>query len=135
MSFAPGELSTIEGNNGATKVFNFADIPCPPASVASADSYFYNPAVNPGQAYQPRLAPPSAIYNLDPAWRDCVTAINQGFDPPIVLGPASGVTGPDINHARPIPRDSSLDETTPAAMPAHKVQYVPHQTSAPAMKR
>lgn len=44
LSFSPGELSTIEGlhwdsflppfpGSGQTKVFDFADLPCPPQSV------------------------------------------------------------------------------------------------------
>lgn len=78
MSFAPGELSTIAGPSGATKVFNFADLPCPPPDVASAGSCFYNP---PGRQYSPQIAPPPAIWDLDPAFRNCKPALFQGFDP------------------------------------------------------
>lgn len=88
MSFAPGELSTIDGPGGATKAFNFADLPCPPPDVAAADSFFYNPKINPGRQYSPQIAPPTErIWKLDPAFPGCVPAINQGFDPPAAVQP------------------------------------------------
>ena len=135
MSFAPGELSTIEGNNGATKSFNFADLPCPPASIASADAYFYNPALDPGQVYRPRIAPPPGIFDLDPAWQDCVTAVNQGFDPPIALPSASGSTesneGSRPTFPQSPPRDTADEEIVQAAVTAHKVQNIPRETGTP----
>lgn len=100
MSFAPGELSTIAGPGGATKVFNFADLPCPPPDVASADSYFYNPGANPGRQYSPQIAPPPAIWDLDPAFRNCVPALFQGFDPsrafPLISKPKNIKPGPGL---------------------------------------
>ena len=135
MSFAPGELSTIEGNRGATKVFNFADLPCPPASVVSADSYFYNPSVHPGQVYEPRIAPPPGIFNLDPAWQSCVTAVNQGFDPSMALGSASGATDPDGGKMNLFPPKHFLErDASPSAIPAHRIQYVPLETGIPSSK-
>ena len=135
MSFAPGELSTIEGKDGATRVFSFADLPCPPASVVSADSYFYNSSFDPGQAYEPRLAPPSEIFNLDPEWENCVPATNQGFDPPIALPPVFGPSDSDQSN-RPLfpPRDFFGRNAAPGATPAQKIQYVPlgaRETGAP----
>ena len=82
LSFAPHELSTIEGTAGATKSFNFGDLPCPPSDVAAADWWFYNPNYNPTRTYQPRILPPTQIYNLDPSFRTCTFASTyQGFDP------------------------------------------------------
>ena len=135
MSFAPGELSTIEGNGGATKVFNFADLPCPPASVASADSYFYNPTFNPKQVYEPRLAPPPGIFNLDPEWQSCVTAINQGFDPPVPYRLASGPTGPDGGMVNLFPPRDLEGSTAPSAIPAHRIRYAPRETGIPSSER
>lgn len=50
----PGELSTVEvagnrGLEGATKVFNLTDLPCPPQSVMEAN--WYSPA--PGYPWRP----------------------------------------------------------------------------------
>lgn len=88
MSFAPGELSTIEGTAGATKAFDFGDLPCPPPNVASADWWFYNPVANPTRPYEPRILPPTQVKQLDPAFATCSFApIYQGFDPPAVLRP------------------------------------------------
>lgn len=99
MSFAPGALSTIVGNTGATQEFNFADLPCPPPEVAAADSYFYNPAYNPGRPYSPMIAPPQEVFNLDPAFANCEAAVFQGFDPPRAF-PPHGDSGPGGNGWR-----------------------------------
>lgn len=91
-SFAPGELSTIEGPGGPTKAFDFADLPCPPPAIAAANIHFYNPRANPGRAYRPRIDLPRGILEMDPAFRDCVAAIFQGFDPPSAFQPEDEVT-------------------------------------------
>ena len=76
LAFTPGELSTVQGAIFApvynppkpvTKVFDFADLPCPPRSVMEAD--WYKPA--PGEPYRPFIALPDKVRSLDP-W--CVTA-------------------------------------------------------------
>lgn len=95
LSFAPDELSSIEGSAGATKAFNFGDLPCPPPDVAAADKYFYNPSFNPTRRYEPRILPPTQISQLDPAFNTCKFASDfQGFDPPHaltkVIGPIPG---------------------------------------------
>lgn len=93
LSFAPGELSTVEGSAGATKYFNFEDLPCPPPDVAAADLFFYNPASNPTRRYEPRVLPPTKIRDLDPDFSTCTFApIYQGFDPASAVMPA--VKGP-----------------------------------------
>ena len=96
ISVAPGELSTIDGQNAATRSYNFADLPCPPSAVASRDSWFYNPAYNPGRPYEPRISIPAEVTALDPAWSSCTaTAQYQGFDPPMPLPTATLVNGPE----------------------------------------
>lgn len=69
LAFAPGELSTVQGHlwgGGAqiksTRVFDFADLPCPPQSVMYDD--WYKPA--PGQPYRPLIALPDKVRSLDP---------------------------------------------------------------------
>lgn len=91
-SFAPGELSTIEGPGGPTKAFDFADLPCPPPAIAAANSHFYNPQANPQRAYSPMIDLPRGILDMDPAFKNCVAAVYQGFDPPTALAPAGDVT-------------------------------------------
>ena len=75
-SFPPGELSTISMGGLATKVFNFADLPCPPSDVD----------IPPGDTYAPLIAPPSFLFELDPAFSTCIPAYAQGVvalvDPP-----------------------------------------------------
>ena len=96
-SMMPGDLSTIAGTAGpsAAALFNFADLPCPPPDVAAADSWFYNPQVNPSRPYMPRLLPPSQILTLDPGWSSCTFPANfQFFDPPSAFPPSNGGEGP-----------------------------------------
>ena len=84
-SFAPGELSTLELVNGVeqTKVFNPADLACPPARLQ----------LDPGQKHEPLIAPPSFITALDPAFAACVPALSQGVDPPHAVATADSVDG------------------------------------------
>lgn len=118
MAFAPGELSTIEGPGGATKVFDFADLPCPPPEVAAADAYFYNPKVNPGRQYSPQIAPPPGIWELDPAFKNCVTAVFQGFDPPRAIPPFAEPNPSKMrHHGLPgIKRSAALAHQLPRAV-------------------
>ena len=79
-SFAPGELSTIDKSSGATRVFDFSDLPCGPAGD--------NPH------YSPIIAPPPFLTNLDPAFATCIPGAEQGIDPPGQLLGADGASGP-----------------------------------------
>lgn len=85
-SFKPGELSTVEGRLGKTKSFNFADLPCPPASVAAADWYNYR---GPEEPYKPIIAAVPQLFQLDPLFKNCTVDIFEGYDPPRALTPAA----------------------------------------------
>lgn len=82
-SFAPGELSTIDIGGVSTNVFNFADLPCPPPGIE----------LPPGETYAPLIAPPSFIFDLDPAFSTCIPGYSQGVDPPHALPTAAGGLG------------------------------------------
>ena len=88
-SFAPSDLSTID-SSGATKVFDFGDLPCGPPGIE-------NPA------YAPLIAPPSFIFNdLDNgAFATCIPGLHQGVDPPIAVHTANGVSPPRRNRRAP----------------------------------
>lgn len=128
-SLAPGELSTIEGQAGATKSFDLGDLPCPPASVASADKFFYDTSINPGRGYEPRIVPPTQIYSLDPAWATCTfQALNQGFDPPSAVMTATAITGNNQGHFGLLPRH----RRAVAHAHAHRAPHHPVITTPPA---
>ncbi len=116
-SLAPGELSTIAGQNDATKAYDFADLPCPPSGVATSDWWFYNPSYNPGRPYEPRISIPPEVTNLDPAWSSCTaTAQYQGFDPAISLPTANGMSGPGPGG---VPRRFRRGAAYPLQAPAY----------------
>ena len=118
MTFAPDALSTMVGTSGVVQSFNFADLPCPPPEVASADSWFYNPSYNPGRAYAPMVSPPPEIFAMDPAFAQCVAAVYQGFDPPYPMPTAHGPQGPGGWGGR-----------KKRSAPAHMVPRVPAPTA------
>lgn len=115
MSFAPGELSTIEGPGGPTKAFDFADLPCPPPGVASANLHFYNPQVNPGRPYSPMIDLPPDLLKMDPAFGDCVAAIYQGIDPPVALTAAGRLSPPKVRFGPPQKRAAAHPHIKPQA--------------------
>lgn len=121
IAFAPGAISTIVGNTGVTQEFNFADLPCPPPEVAAADIYFYNPQSNPGRPYSPMIAPPQEIFDMDPAFKSCVAAVYQGFDPPRPFPSYKGPQVPDPNKGWRKKRRG----------PGHMVPRGPVKTAAP----
>ena len=105
LAFAPGELSTVQGHlwgggsqNQKTKVFNFADLPCPPYDVMYDD--WYKPA--PGEPYRPLIALPEKVRDLDPWWNACTDAFYfTGLDPPRALQKEVAMitpAGPAANH-------------------------------------
>lgn len=88
-SFAPGALSTIRPTDNSTYAFNFADLPCPPASVGWDGV----------GAYQPRLAPPPFLFGLDKAFATCIPGASQGIDPFGALQTANGISPPRQRRA------------------------------------
>ena len=115
-SLAKGELSTIEGQDQATRPYQFADLPCPPSDVASRDSWFYNTVYNPTRPYQPRISIPAEVTNVDPAWSSCTsTAQYQGFDPPTAVPSVDAPEGPGRRFRRGAA--SPLEEPDYANMP------------------
>lgn len=80
MTFAPGELSTIEAP-GVTKAFDFAQYPCLPPGVT----------LKPGERYQPVIAPPKALFALDRAFATCIPGAHQGTDDFITLYAEDGI--------------------------------------------
>ncbi|KAL9118755.1 MAG: hypothetical protein Q9187_004698 [Circinaria calcarea] len=88
-SFAPGELSTSEPARGPKAApFNFADLPCPPASVIAANWYYYKP----GMRYLPRFIPPPQIYQLHPHFNNCFAYPGSVYDPQFALTPQIALT-------------------------------------------
>ena len=126
LAFAPGELSTVQGHlwgggvqEQKTKVFNFADLPCPPYDVMYDD--WYKPA--PGEPYRPLIALPEKVRDLDPWWSACTDAFYfTGLDPPRTLQKATAMVtpvAPAANHDPAITPD-----------PAQPVPALPVQTDA-----
>ena len=67
------------------------------------------------------ISPPPEVFALDPAFKECVAAVYQGFDPPIALQPGvfGGQGGPGVGKRRK------------RTGPAHMVPRGPVQTPAP----
>ena len=126
LAFAPGELSTVQGHlwgggvqEQKTKVFNFADLPCPPYDVMYDD--WYKPA--PGEPYRPLIALPEKVRDLDPWWSACTDAFYfTGLDPPRTLQKATAMVTPVAPAANPDP--------TVTPDPAQPVPVLPVQTGA-----
>ena len=126
LAFAPGELSTVQGHlwgggvqEQKTKVFNFADLPCPPYDVMYDD--WYKPA--PGEPYRPLIALPEKVRDLDPWWSACTDAFYfTGLDPPRTLQKATAMVTPASPAANPDP--------TITPDPAQPVPALPVQTDA-----
>ncbi|KAL6720916.1 hypothetical protein ACLMJK_000015 [Lecanora helva] len=87
--FPPELLSTV-APDGSTQSFNFADLPCPPASINW----------DPTKPYNPILAPPQYIFDLDPAFSTCIPGAFQGIDPPRPVVSAAGVSPPRLAKRR-----------------------------------
>ena len=67
------------------------------------------------------IAPPQELFDLDTAFRDCVAAVYQGFDPNTAFPTAVAISGPGgpggPGHKR--------------RAPGHGVPHGPVQTAAP----
>lgn len=126
LAFAPGELSTVQGHlwgggvqQQKTKVFDFADLPCPPFDVMYDD--WYKPA--PGEPYRPLIALPEKVRDLDPWWSACTDAFYfTGLDPPRTLQKAGAMVTPASPAANTDP--------TVTPDPAQPVPNLPVKTDA-----
>lgn len=128
-TFGPGQLSTIQGPSSVTKEFNFADLPCPPPEVAADETNFYNPAVNPTKTYAPIIAPFQQLFDLNPAFHNCIVGANQGIDPYTAL-PVGVPTKPNRNDILgPIGRKFPPRDGSP--INAHNVPRLPNETVLP----
>lgn len=116
-SFKPGELSTVEGRLGSTKSFNFADLPCPSASVAAGDWYNYKH----GEPYRPQIAAVPQLFQLDPLFKNCSVNMYEEVDPPRALTPAAVFA-------------ATTDPVTPTTKELSS-QVEPQITSGPAVTR
>lgn len=129
LSFAPGSLSTSDyapgifagPYGGQPKPLNLSDLPCPPQSLLdaqeSANQVGFSLPARPG--YAPIIAPPPALQNLEPAWKNCHSQF--AFDPPRSLVPASALV------PSPTPANQAGPELTPA-MPSPSTEAPPAQT-------
>lgn len=133
LAFAPGELSTVQGHlwgGGnqvkSTKVFNFADLPCPPQSVMYDD--WYKPA--PGEPYRPLIALPDKVRNLDLWWTACTEAFYfTGLDPARTLAAATEMVKPAVTAVDP---GSTPDPAQPVpALPSNTGAGMIQPTPAP----
>ena len=113
VAFPPGALSTI-GPDSSTRSYNFADLACPPSSV-KLDS---------GEPDAPRVAPPDLLFDLNPAFRDCIAAAGQGVDPPTTLGLADLV-----KEAEKPGFGSNPPRHRRAPAHAHVIPWIPQKTA------
>lgn len=116
-SFAPGQLSTV-GLDSSTYSFNFGDLPCPPADVE------WDFSKGP---YQPQVAPPQFIFNLDPAFKTCTPGASQGIDPYTILTNAAADSTPGPVGCMP----PLCKRAKRALEHAHPVAWVPQKTAEP----
>ena len=116
----------MQGPQNLTQEFNFGDLPCPPAALASEVIWFYNPSFNPSRRYSPFIAPFSEIWDIDPMFKSkpCTVALNQGMDPPIPLPAAKAPTrgGGRLGPGR-VRRDAQEG--------AHRTPTLPMKTNPP----
>jgi len=153
-SFAPGELSTVDGLGFTYGAFNAEDLPCPPSNGfetgldINSQPASLNPAIMAFQSvYAKEVKPfvqlPERVTQLDPAWMSCgLSLINVGIDPPHALIPAEnmapGVTAvapnPKPTPAAPQPKpDPPIPAPTPEPAPANPPQKAnPAPAPAPA---
>ncbi|CAF9919192.1 MAG: hypothetical protein ALECFALPRED_001082 [Alectoria fallacina] len=116
-SFAPGALSTV-GLDSSTYSFNFDDLPCPPADVEW--DFSRGP-------YQPQVAPPHFIFNLDPAFKTCIPGASQGIDPYTTLTTAAADSTPGpVGCVPPL-----CNRANRALERAHPVPWAPQKTAEP----
>ncbi|KAI9843387.1 MAG: hypothetical protein M1830_007708, partial [Pleopsidium flavum] len=109
--------------HGKRKSFNFADLPCPPQSVWEANNYTYYP----GRPYQPLLALPQKLQDIDPAWSTCISNKYQGIDPPRALSPVAALD-PATTQGDPVTKATPAD---PILGPPHLPEETGSVTTRP----
>ena len=90
-SYAPEELSSIDGVEDKTLPFNFADLPCPPSTFVGPNMFVGNARkqIERARTYRPViLGPEKKLKSLDPEWSSCsLINVGNGYDPPRALTP------------------------------------------------
>lgn len=126
-SFAPGELSTIDGLSFTYGAFNAGDLPCPPSDgfeteldinskPASLDTAIMAFESVYAQEVKPFVQLPDRVTQLDPAWMSCgLSLIDVGIDPPRALKPAANLA-PEVTAVAPKPK-ATLAAPRPKADP------------------
>ena len=123
LSFPPDGLSTMVGPRyefvaSETRPFNFADVPCPPRSIAEEN--YYSPA--PGEPYRPLIAVPSQVTEMVPWFKYCQDYFFTGYDPPRPLVALASMepanwpsSAPQLTPAPAV--EAAFDDNVPAAAP------------------
>ena len=146
LSFQENQLLTVDGMFQETKLFDFADLPCPPENWYTNDN-IPNPIVGNSawqsyyvNNYRPRiLVDRKSLKTLDPAWRSCnILDIGNGYDPPRSLVPAGVLTDdpptptdePLSSPAKPNPVPHSLAKSPDPGRTSKHSSFI-HFTSTP----
>lgn len=124
---APGELSSVVGRNpgpagqGTTLSFNFADLPCGPGNTTISNEFLPNGGQQ--TLYQPIIAAPSRLLDMEPLWKGCYQDIWQGQDPPVALTRVPALT----------PATLSVESVihTASAAPSSSIPALPINTGSP----
>ena len=131
LALAPGELSSVVGRGPGpqslrkvtTLPFNFADMPCGPGNTTVVNQFLPNGGQQ--TLYQPILAAPSKLIDMEPLWKGCHQDYWQGQDPPFALTPAPAL----------VPATFSVDPVIPttSAAPSPSIPALPIDTGSPSV--
>ncbi|KAL8904220.1 MAG: hypothetical protein Q9207_003408 [Kuettlingeria erythrocarpa] len=117
LGFAPGELQTVTAlgkdhydTTLGTRAFDPKNVLCSP-DFSIPKLFLEQDSLAGISTYRPRIEIPSALHNLDPAWKSCSVDDYEGVDPPRQLVPASGF-GDDPVATTSV---SPVQQATPAA--------------------
>ncbi|KAL9120012.1 MAG: hypothetical protein Q9187_003434, partial [Circinaria calcarea] len=131
LALAPGELSSVVGRGpgpvalgkGTTLPFNFADFPCGPGNTTIINQFLPNGGQQ--TLYQPIIAAPSKLIDMEPLWKGCHQDYWQGQDPPFALTRASAIA----------PVTFSVDPVIPtsSAAPSPPIPALPIDTGSPSV--
>jgi hypothetical protein len=119
MAFDPGELYLTNGRSGGTTRYEASYLPCPPQSILDWD--FYNAMGE--STWQPYIAQPARLTELDPSFASCSALWLQGEDPPVALTRVEGGLPPNTKTTAPQPPKVTADPETSkptSAVPADK---------------